>query len=268
MPHELRRGELAWSGLIPHTPYYGAHDVPALYCLALWNAWRWTGNERLLDEHLATARRALAWCDEFGDRDRDGLQEYGTRSKAGYYNQGWKERARRMCTPTGRWPSCQSRPLSCRGTSMSRLAMAELLETRGEASDASRQRELATALRETVERRFWMEDAQTYALALDVASDPSPASPPIRATCCGAACLRVSMRRRWQPGCSNADMFSGWGLRTLSADHPTYNPLSYQNGSVWPHQHPDRRRRTGALRPSRGRSAANARHVRGGRAVR
>jgi hypothetical protein len=84
LPHELRRGELARRGEIPHTPYYGTHDAPALYCLTLWHAWRWTGNRRLLDDHLETARVALRWCERDGDRDGDGLLEYGTRSAKGY----------------------------------------------------------------------------------------------------------------------------------------------------------------------------------------
>ena len=90
-PHEIRRGELATRGEIPHAAYYGTHDSPALYCLALWQAWRWTGRRALLDAHLPTARAALAWCETLGDRDGDGLQEYATRSNRGYYNQGWKD---------------------------------------------------------------------------------------------------------------------------------------------------------------------------------
>jgi len=81
LPHELRRGELAFRKTIPHTPYYGTHDAPSLYCLTLWNAWRWTGDDSLLAAHMDTAQRALEWCDELGDRDGDGLQEYATRSR-------------------------------------------------------------------------------------------------------------------------------------------------------------------------------------------
>jgi glycogen debranching enzyme len=91
LPHEVRRGELARFDLIPHARYYGAHDVPSLFCLALWNAWRWTADRELLEAHIGTAQAALRWCDRLGDRDGDGLQEYGTRSRKGYYNQSWKD---------------------------------------------------------------------------------------------------------------------------------------------------------------------------------
>jgi glycogen debranching enzyme len=88
LPHEVRRGELASRNRIPFSPaYYGTHDVPALYCLTLWHAWRWTGDMQLLSAHLETAKAALRWCDEYGDRDGDGLLEYATRSPGGYYNQ-------------------------------------------------------------------------------------------------------------------------------------------------------------------------------------
>ncbi len=90
--HECRRGELASRNRIPFAPaYYGAHDAPALYCLTLWHTWRWTGDDKLLKAHLETAKAAIRWCDERGDRDRDGLLEYETRSPKGYRNQSWKD---------------------------------------------------------------------------------------------------------------------------------------------------------------------------------
>jgi hypothetical protein len=89
--HEMRRGELASFCDIPHAPYYGTHDAPALYVLALANLWRWTGDRELLQTHLGHAEAALAWCEREGDLDGDGLLEYQTRSKKGYYNQGWKD---------------------------------------------------------------------------------------------------------------------------------------------------------------------------------
>jgi glycogen debranching enzyme len=236
LPHELRRGELAHLGLIPHTPYYGTHDAPALYCLALWHAWRWTGNERLLDDYLATARAALAWCDEFGDRDGDGLQEYGTRSKAGYYNQGWKDAGEAIVHTDGALAEPPLATVELQGYLFAaRLAMAELLDARGDAVEAARQRQAASTLRETVERRYWMDSDQTYALAIDGPKRPvtSIASNPGHLLWCGLPSrehAEAMARRLLEP-----DMCSGWGLRTLSTEHPAYNPLSYQNGSVWPH---------------------------------
>src|SRR6185503_2000088 len=91
LPHELRHGELAHFGVIPHSPYYGTHDAPALYVLTLWNAYRMTGDRALLDAHLPAALDAMRWCEERGDSDGAGLLEYRTRSRKGYENQGWKD---------------------------------------------------------------------------------------------------------------------------------------------------------------------------------
>ncbi len=89
--HEVRHGELAALHLIPHTPYYGAHDATTLYVLVAAWAWRWHGDRDDLEAIRPNVERALAWIDRDGDADGDGLQEYQTRSPDGYYNQGWKD---------------------------------------------------------------------------------------------------------------------------------------------------------------------------------
>jgi glycogen debranching enzyme len=236
LPHELRRGELAHLGAIPHTPYYGTHDAPALYCLALWNAWRWTGDDGLLDRHLETARRALRWCDELGDRDGDGLQEYATRSDRGYDNQGWKDAGDAIVNEDG----SQARPpiatVELQGYLFAaRLAMAELLEWTGGTGEGERLRSEAGALRDLVEERFWIEELGSYALALDGDKRQvrSVASNAGHLLWCGLP--DADRARRVTARLLEPDMSSGWGLRTLSSAHPAYNPLSYQLGSVWPH---------------------------------
>src|SRR5688572_12552399 len=144
LPHELRRGELAARGLTPHTPYYGTHDAQALYCLALWNAWRWTGDRQLLDQYLPTARSALEWCDRYGDLDGDGLQEYRTRSRDGYYNQGWKDAGDAIVAGDGSRGSLPLATVELQGyLYAARLAMAELFEESGEVDAATQQRDRA-----------------------------------------------------------------------------------------------------------------------------
>ncbi len=236
IPHELRRGELASFGDIPHSPYYGTHDAPALYCLAVWHAWRWTGGRALLDAYLPTARAALAWCDEWGDRDGDGLLEYATRSRRGYYNQGWKDAADAILRADGGLAPLPLGTVELQGyLYAARLAIAELLETTGEQEEAARLRRSAAALRAMVEGRYWVPDSSYYALALDGAKRPvtTIASNPGHLLWCGLPSrdrAEAVARRLVAP-----DMFTGWGIRTLSAEHPRYNPLSYQRGSVWPH---------------------------------
>ena len=99
--HELRRGELAHFKLIPHTPYYGTADATILYLIVLHNAWRCTGDADLLARYMPAAEKCLTWIDKYGDRDGDGFQEYQTRSKAGAYNQGWKDLGQALVNTDG-----------------------------------------------------------------------------------------------------------------------------------------------------------------------
>ena len=236
LPHEIRSGELAFRHLIPHTPYYGTHDAQALYCLALWNAWRWTGDRQLLADHLDTARAALRWCDDHGDLDGDGLQEYRTRSRDGYYDQGWKDAGDAIVHVDGRIGSLPLATVELQGyLYAARLAMAELVEAEGDTGEAERQRHAAAALADLVEQRYFLEEEGFYALALDGAKQPlrSISSNPGHLLWCGlpsAAHAAAVADRLLRP-----DMNSGWGLRTLSSEHPAYSALSYQRGSVWPH---------------------------------
>jgi glycogen debranching enzyme len=234
--HELRHGELTRRGILPHSPYYGTHDASSLYGLALWNAWRWTGHRCLLEAYLDTAQKALLWCDEFGDRDGDGIQEYATRSRKGYRNQGWKDAGDAIVHADGRQAEPPLATVELQGYLFAaRLAMAELLSEQGHMAEAQRLRAAASRLRGIVEERFWLQDQGFYALALDRDKAPVAAisSNPAHLLWCGLPDPQRAMavaRRLLAP-----DMFSGWGLRTLSSDNPAYNPLSYQLGSVWPH---------------------------------
>jgi glycogen debranching enzyme len=236
LPHELRRGELAFRKVIPHTPYYGTHDAPALYCLTLWNAWRWTGDDTLLDAHRETAERALRWCDELGDRDGDGLQEYATRSQLGYYNQSWKDAGDAILQPTGELAKLPIATVELQGyLYAARLAMAEIYEHGGDEAGALRLRDSAATLRALVEERYWLEDENFYAVAIDGDKEPvrTIASNPGHLLWCGLPSPDHALRTAERLIAD--DMFSGWGLRTLSTKHPRYNPMSYQRGSVWPH---------------------------------
>ena len=236
LPHELRRGELAHLGRIPHTPYYGTHDAPALYCLALWNAWRWTGDGELLDRHIDTAMRGLQWCDDLGDRDGDGLQEYATRSDRGYYNQSWKDAEDAIVHEDGRLAPLPIATAELQGYLFAaRRAAAELMDAMGEPREAGRQRRLADEIRALVEDRFWMPEAGFYALALDGDKRPvtSISSNPGQLLWTGLP--TNSRARSVTDRLLRDDLFSGWGIRTLSSSHRAYNPLSYQLGSVWPH---------------------------------
>ncbi|HET9948661.1 MAG TPA: glycogen debranching N-terminal domain-containing protein [Longimicrobiales bacterium] len=234
--HEMRRGELARFLEVPHSPYYGTHDAPALYALALWSTFRWTGDRALLDRFLPAAEAALAWCRDLGDADGDGLLEYGTRSRVGYRHQGWKDAADAIPHEDGTQAEAPVATVELQGyLYAARLALAELLEVVDRDDEAEALRGEARALRRLVEERFWMEDAGCYALALDgrkrlVRSIASNAG---HLLWCGLPSRERVVRTAERLMAS--DMFSGWGVRTLSASHRCYNPLSYHTGSVWPH---------------------------------
>lgn len=235
--HEIRHGELAALHLIPHTPYYGAHETTTLYVLVAAQAYRWHGSRDELDAMRPHVERALAWIDRDGDSDGDGLQEYQTRAQDGYANQGWKDAGDSIVDEDG---SPASPPIALAehqgAVVAAKRAWATVLEdVYGERSASSRLRADADRLAEVIENRFWWEEEGTYLLGLDGKKQP------IRSVASDAGHLlwqRAVVAERAGRVVERLmadDMWSGWGIRTLSQDHPSYNPLSYQRGSVWPH---------------------------------
>lgn len=236
IPHEMRYGELAHFKLIPHTPYYGTADATPLYLIVLHAAWRASGDRGLLDRHLATAEACLAWIDKDGDRDGDGFQEYQTRSPVGYENMAWKDSGDSVNWPDGK-PVAGPKAL-CELQAYVYDAwqrMAEIYDVLDRPADAARLREKAAALFARFNAVFWNEKEGFYAYALDGAKQPvfSVASNP--GHCLWSGLVPPERAARVVARLLAPDMDSGWGIRTLSAEHVTYNPYSYQNGSVWPH---------------------------------
>ncbi len=234
--HEMRLGELAHFKLIPHTPYYGTADATMLYLIVLHAAWRWTGDRSLLERHLATAKRCLDWIESYGDRDGDGFQEYATRSSDGYENQGWKDAGDAVIHPDGSPVKGPKALCELQGYVYDAWTrMAEIFDFLGQNDRARTLRTKAQSLFRRFNEVFWDEASGFYAYALDGNKNPvlTVASNPGHCLWSGIVpadrAARV-VRRLMQP-----DMCSGWGIRTLSAIHPAYNPFSYQNGSVWPH---------------------------------
>jgi len=234
--HELRRGELAHFKTIPHTPYYGTADATILYPILLHNAWRCTGDYGLVERHLPAAEKCLRWIDRYGDRDGDGFQEYQTRSSSGYENQGWKDSGEALVNPDGSLVKGPKALVELQGYVYDAwLRMAQVYDALGKTGRARTLRAKAKVLFERFNDAFWDEDFGFYAFCLDgekkkvlsVASNPghclwSGIVPPDRAA--------KVVKRLMAP-----DMQSGWGVRTLSSDHPSFNPHSYQVGAVWPH---------------------------------
>jgi glycogen debranching enzyme len=234
--HELRYGELAHFKLIPHTPSYGTADATPLWLITLHAAWQLSGDPDLLERHLKTAEACLTWIDKYGDRDGDGFQEYQTRSTAGYENMGWKDSGDAVMQADGSPVKGPKALCELQGYVYAAwLGMARIYDALGKKAKATRLRKKAEALFENFNKSFWDEKTGFYAYGLDgdknkimsVVSNPghllwSGIVPPERAA--------KVVKRLMEP-----DMWSGWGIRTLSADHPSFNPLGYQLGAIWPH---------------------------------
>jgi glycogen debranching enzyme len=234
--HEIRFGELAVLKKIPHTPYYGTADATPLYIITLHFAWRSTGDRSLLERHLATAERCLAWIDEFGDRDGDGFQEYQTRSKRGYENQGWKDSGDAVMDVDGtpvRGPKALCELQGYVFDAWRR--MTDIYVYLGLDEKAARLREKAALLRRRFDETFWDEDGGFYAYCLDGDKRKIHTIASNQGHLLWSGIVPREKAGKVVERLLRPDMWSGWGVRTLSADHPSFNPHSYQNGSIWPH---------------------------------
>jgi glycogen debranching enzyme len=236
IPHEIRCGELAHLHLIPHTPYYGTADATALYLIVLHEAWKWLGDPNLLREFRHTAVRCLEWIDQFGDLDGDGFQEYQTRSPQGYENMGWKDAGDAVVYPDGTLVKGPKALCELQGYTFDAwMRSAELFDVLGEPDRAAALRAKAAQLRTKFEDRFWSEEIGSYVFALDGGKHTVTTIASNAGHCLWSGIVRPDRAGRVVKRLMQPDMWSGWGIRTLSALNPAYNPFSYQCGSVWPH---------------------------------
>jgi glycogen debranching enzyme len=234
--HELRYGELAHFRQIPHTPYYGTSDATPLYLIALHSAWRATGDRGLIENHLRSAEGCLEWIDKYGDRDGDGFQEYQTRSRAGYENTAWKDSGDSVMYEDGSLVKGPKALCELQGYVYDAwLRMAEIYDEIGRHDRARHLREKANKLFVQFNEAFWNEKTGYYAYTLDGEKKPvySVASNP--GHCLWSGIVPKERAGRVVARLRQPDMWSGWGIRTLSALHKSFNPYNYQTGAIWPH---------------------------------
>ncbi len=234
--HEMRFGELAHFKLIPHTPYYGTADATPLFLITLHEAWIWTGDRGLLERVLPIAERCLNWIDEHGDRDGDGFQEYQTRSTQGYENQGWKDSGDAVPYEDGTLVRGPKALCELQGYVYDAwVRMAEVYDELGRADRAEALREKARVLHRRFNEAFWSEEHGFYAYCLDGEKKAVFSVASNMGHCLWSGIVPPERAGRVVARLMAPDMWSGWGIRTLSADHASFNPYSYQCGSVWPH---------------------------------
>ena len=234
--HELRVGELARFGQIPHTPYYGSADATLLYPILVHETYMWTGDRSVLTTYLPTAERCLHWMDGYGDRDGDGFQEYRTRSPRGIKHQGWKDSGDGVVYDDGRPVEPPVALCELQGYVYdAKRKMAAMYEAIGNTDHAARLRQEAQALYDRFNEVFWLEEEGTYAFGLDARKERITSVVSNAGHCLWSGIVPPSRAERVVTRLLADDMWSGWGIRTLSAAHPAFNPFAYQRGAVWPH---------------------------------
>ncbi len=233
--HELRRGELAALHAVPHTPYYGSVDSTALWLLLVAELAVWTGDLDGFELRESAVEAALAWLDGPGDPDGDGFVEYERRSRVGLRNQGWRDSQDAVLHDDG---TPAQGPIALAETQgyvyYAKRRLAAVYGQLGDVERAERLTQDAARLKRAFNERFWMEDQGFFALALDgqkrqVRGVSSTIGHALWSRIVGQEHIPDVVRRLMSP-----DMFTGWGIRTLSKEARFYNPVSFYNGSVWP----------------------------------
>lgn len=235
IPHQLRVGQLSMMGKIPFNPFYGTVDASLLYVILLSEYYRFTGDRRLLEEFVGPMDGCLEWARTYGDIDGDGFIEYWMRGPQDYHNQGWKDAGDAVLYPDGSIVPDPIAIVEVQGYYYDALRRAaEIYQLLGRFKDVDAVSEHAERLGHAFNAAYWRPDASFYAYGLDpwkrpirtIASNPGQLlwTGVVPAERTGLVTQRLLAE----------DLFTGWGVRTLSADNPAFDPLSYQRGSVWP----------------------------------
>jgi glycogen debranching enzyme len=234
--HEMRDGEMARLGEVPFSRYYGSVDATPLFVMLAGEYFARTGDLETVRRLWPNIQAALRWCDTYGDADGDGFVEYHRRNADGLVNQGWKDSHDAIFHEDGRLAEGPIALCEVQGyVYAAKHRAAELAAALGDHDSASRLRREAEALRDKFEAVFWCEELSTYALALDGAKNPC------RVVASNAGHTLLTGIAAPERACRVADTllgiscFSGWGIRTVAMSSARYNPMSYHNGSVWPH---------------------------------
>lgn len=234
--HEVRSGEMAALGEVPFARYYGSVDSTPLFVMLAGAYWHRTGDQRLIESLWPNLERALTWIDRHGDRDGDGLVEYERRSLRGLTSQGWKDSFDSTSHQNGELATGAIALCEVQGyVYAARRGAAEIARALGHHDRAAELEGQAEELRERFERLFWCEDLGTYAIALDGEKRPCRVRSSNAGHCLFTGIASPDHARRVVDTLLDDRSFSGWGVRTLDAREVRYNPISYHNGSIWPH---------------------------------
>lgn len=236
IPHEVRYGELSVFEEVPHSRYYGSVDSTPLFVMLLWNAYVWTGDLKFLRKYIEAGEKALGWIDSYGDLDGDGLVEYRGNQENGLRNQGWKDSEDSVSFEDG--------ALACSPIALSevqgyvyaaKIMMADLYRVLEQEEKAKKLESEASKLKAKFNSDFWMPKKQYFAMALDGAKNRVDSISSNPGHCMWTGLVDKDKAPYVVKHLLGDDMFTGWGVRTLSSQMARYDPLSYHNGTVWPH---------------------------------
>lgn len=234
--HECRKGEMAALKEIPFGQYYGSVDATPLFVCLAGAYYERTGDRAFIEAIWPNIEAALEWIDRYGDRDNDGFVEYERQTNAGLVHQGWKDSDDAVFHADG---SLARGPIAlCEvqayvfGALHAAGTLADVLG-RDAWADALFRR--AETLRQRFEEAFWCDDLSTYALALDGEKKPCRVKTSNAGQCLFTRIASPERARRLATTLLSPESYSGWGVRTVATSEPRYNPMSYHNGSVWPH---------------------------------
>ena len=234
--HETRKGEMAALHEIPFGLYYGSVDSTPLFVMLAGAYYERTADLAFIQSIWPNLEAALTWMDTFGDLDRDGFVEYVRKSPTGLDNQGWKDSHDSISHADG---SLAEGPIAlCEVQGYvydAKVQASKLAEALGYVDRASQLRRQARSLRERFEEAFWCEASATYALALDGQKRPCEVKTSNAGHCLYTGIASDEHARRVAETLMSDELFSGWGVRTLADSERRYNPMSYHNGSIWPH---------------------------------
>jgi glycogen debranching enzyme len=221
----------------PHSPYYGTHDATPLYLVLLDEYERWTGERDFVRTLRPAAMKALEWMERYGDRDGDGYLEYQTRSKEGLANQCWKDSWNSILFKDGRVAKGPIATCEIQGYAYdARLRLARLArEVWDDPALADRLKQDAAALRDRFNRDYWVEARGHYAIALDGEKRQVDAMTSNVGHLLWSGIVPMDRAAIMVNRLMSPEMFTGWGIRTMSASDGGYNPIEYHNGTVWPH---------------------------------
>jgi glycogen debranching enzyme len=234
--HETRKGEMAALKEVPFGYYYGSVDATPLFVVLAAAYYARTGDRALIEMLWPHIEAALRWMDEYGDRDRDGFIEYGRASQDGLINQGWKDSSDSIFHADGRLARGPIALIEVQAYAYAAYnGAAVLARVLGRLQEATALDVKAGIMAQQIERLFWLDEINSYALALDGKKEPCR----VRASNAGhvlfAGLTSQSRAERVAQTLMTPTFFSEWGIRTVANGEARYNPMSYHNGSIWPH---------------------------------